>query len=45
VTKPRILVTADRLFYAEGIRIVGIDKIIAQSAVTKATFYKHYGFN
>lgn len=41
--KKRILDTADRLFYEDGIRSVGIDRLIAESAVTKATFYKHYG--
>lgn len=41
--KQRILDTADRLFYEEGIRTVGIDRLIAESSVTKATFYKHYG--
>jgi AcrR family transcriptional regulator len=41
--KLRILATADRLFYDEGIRSVGIDRLISESAVTKATFYKHYG--
>lgn len=41
--KQRILDTADRLFYDEGIRAVGIDRLIAASTVTKATFYKHYG--
>lgn len=41
--KQRILDTADRLFYDEGIRAVGIDRLISASTVTKATFYKHYG--
>jgi AcrR family transcriptional regulator len=41
--KVRILATADRLFYDEGIRSVGIDRLIGESKVTKATFYKHYG--
>jgi len=41
--KQRILDTADHLFYDEGIRAVGIDRLIAASTVTKATFYKHYG--
>lgn len=39
----RILATAMRLFYYEGIRSVGIDRLIAESSVTKATFYKHFG--
>ncbi len=41
--KQRILDTADRLFYEEGTRAVGVDRLIAASSVTKATFYKHYG--
>ena len=40
--KGRILDTASELFYEEGIRNVGVDRIIAASSVTKATFYKHY---
>lgn len=38
----RILDTAKRLFYAEGIRAVGIDRIIAEAGVAKATFYHHF---
>ncbi len=38
----RILDTAFRLFYARGIRAVGVDLIIAESDVAKATFYKHF---
>ncbi len=41
--KLRILETADHLFTVEGIRSVGIDRLISESSVTKATFYKHYG--
>lgn len=41
--KARILSTATRLFYYEGIRAVGIDRLISEASVTKATFYKHYG--
>ena len=40
--KGRILDTANELFYQDGILNVGVDRIIAQSSVTKATFYKHY---
>lgn len=40
--KGRILDTASTLFYEDGIRNVGVDRIIAASSVTKATFYKHY---
>ena len=41
-TRQRILDTAFRLFYAHGIRAVGVDRIIAESEVAKATFYKHF---
>lgn len=41
--KLRILLTSDALFYDEGIRVVGVDRLISDSNVTKATFYKHYG--
>ena len=40
--KGRILETANVLFYEDGIRNVGVDRIISASTVTKATFYKHY---
>src|SRR5690348_8518550 len=38
----RLLDTATRLFYAEGIHAVGIDRIIAEAGVAKATFYSHF---
>ena len=38
----RILDVAFQLFYARGIRAVGVDLIIAESGVAKATFYKHF---
>ena len=40
--RERILETAFALFYARGIRAVGVDLIIAESGVAKATFYKHF---
>ena len=40
--RSRILDTAFRLFYARGIRAVGVDLIIAESGVAKATFYRHF---
>jgi AcrR family transcriptional regulator len=40
--RDRILETAFRLFYARGLRAVGVDTIIAESGVAKATFYKHF---
>ena len=38
----RILETADRLFYQEGLRAVGIDRIIAEASVAKMTLYTHF---
>ena len=38
----RVLDTATALFYAEGVRAVGIDRIIAEAGVAKATFYHHF---
>jgi len=40
--RERILLTAHDLFYAEGIRATGIDRIIKQAKVTKVTFYRHF---
>jgi AcrR family transcriptional regulator len=40
--RQRILDTAFRLFYAHGIRAVGVDRIIAESGAAKATFYKYF---
>ncbi|MFF2030557.1 TetR/AcrR family transcriptional regulator [Arthrobacter sp. NPDC058192] len=40
--KEKILATAFRLFYAQGFRAAGIDTIIAESGVAKATFYKYF---
>lgn len=38
----RLLDTATRLFYSGGIHAVGIDRIIAEAGVAKATFYNHF---
>ncbi|WP_306185448.1 TetR/AcrR family transcriptional regulator [Streptomyces sp. MK5] len=38
----RLLDTAARLFYAHGIHTVGIDRLIAESGIAKASFYKHF---
>lgn len=45
VTSPareRLLGTASALFYAEGIRAVGVDRVIGAAEVTRATFYRHF---
>ncbi|MET8118488.1 TetR family transcriptional regulator [Micromonospora sp. NPDC005189] len=38
----RLLTAATRVFYAEGIHSVGVDRIIAEAKVTRATFYRHF---
>src|SRR5262245_40884895 len=40
--RQRILETADRLFYQDGLRAVGIDSIIAAAGVAKMTLYAHF---
>ena len=40
--RQRILEAADRLFYQDGIRAVGIDRIIAEAGVAKMSLYKHF---
>lgn len=40
--RARLLSTASRLFYAEGLHSVGIDRIIATAEVTRATLYRHF---
>ena len=38
----RILDTAAELFYREGVRSVGVDRIAAESGVAKMTLYHHF---
>ena len=40
--RARILHSAHDLFYREGIRATGVDRIIAESGVAKLTFYRHF---
>ncbi|ANZ41561.1 TetR family transcriptional regulator [Lentzea guizhouensis] len=40
--RQRLLATATRIFYAEGIHSVGIDRIVAEAKVTRATLYRHF---
>lgn len=40
--RARLLSTASRLFYTEGLHAVGIDRIIATASVTRATLYRHF---
>ncbi|MHA4813564.1 TetR/AcrR family transcriptional regulator [Streptomyces aculeolatus] len=40
--RSRVLDAATRLFYADGVHTVGVDRIIAEAGVAKATFYHHF---
>jgi AcrR family transcriptional regulator len=40
--RTRLLDAATRIFYAEGIHSVGVDRIIAEAQVTRATLYRHF---
>jgi AcrR family transcriptional regulator len=41
--RDRLLDTADRLFYQEGVRAVGIDRVLAEADAAKASLYQHFG--
>jgi len=40
--RERILGVAGGLFFREGYRAVGVDRVIADAKVAKATFYRHF---
>jgi AcrR family transcriptional regulator len=40
--RERLLGTAARIFYAEGINTVGVGRIVNEADVTLATFYRHF---
>lgn len=40
--RERLLRTASTLFYREGIHAVGVDRILGEADVTRATFYRHF---
>jgi AcrR family transcriptional regulator len=40
--RERILEVADQLFYADGVRATGTEKIMFLAEVAKATFYRHF---
>ena len=41
--RDRLLAAADRLFYGEGVRAVGIDRVLAEADAAKASLYQHFG--
>jgi AcrR family transcriptional regulator len=40
--RERLLGTASRIFYAEGINTVGVSRLVDEADVTLATFYRHF---
>ena len=40
--RQRLLETASSIFYRDGIHSVGVDRVIAEAGVTRATFYRHF---
>jgi AcrR family transcriptional regulator len=40
--RERILETADRLFYSQGIRAVGVDTVAAEIGISKRTLYNYF---
>lgn len=40
--RDRLLSTATELFYSDGIHAVGVDRLIVEAKVTRATFYRHF---
>ena len=41
--RERLIDAATRLFYEEGIHSVGVDRVIEEAGVTRATLYKQFG--
>jgi AcrR family transcriptional regulator len=41
--RDRLMDAATRLFYEEGIHAVGVDRVIEEAGVTRATLYKQFG--
>jgi AcrR family transcriptional regulator len=40
--RERLLETAERLFYAEGVTATGVERILSESGVGRASFYRHF---
>ena len=40
--RARILDTADRLFSSEGVRVVGVERLVKESDVSRLTFYRQF---
>src|SRR5216683_50721 len=39
----RLLAAADKLFYEEGVHVVGIDRLLEEAGVAKRSLYMHFG--
>lgn len=40
--RERLVVAAEQLFYADGIRAVGVDRLCAEAGVSKRSLYQHF---
>ncbi|MGW1679828.1 TetR/AcrR family transcriptional regulator [Saccharopolyspora sp. NPDC002376] len=40
--RERLVEAAEQLFYSEGIRAVGVERLVAVSGVGRASFYRHF---
>ena len=40
--RERIIEAATEIFYAQGLRAVSADKVVAKAGITKVTFYRHF---
>ncbi|MEV0699149.1 helix-turn-helix domain-containing protein [Saccharopolyspora sp. NPDC050389] len=41
--RERLVEAAEQLFYTEGIRAVGVERLVAVSGIGRASFYRHFG--
>jgi AcrR family transcriptional regulator len=41
--RERILATASKLFYKQGVHAVGVDLVVAESGIAKTSLYRHFG--
>ncbi len=41
--RDRLIDAADRLFYSEGVRAVGVDRVLDEAEAAKASLYAHFG--
>src|SRR5260370_22840648 len=41
--RDRLLAAADELFYAEGVHVVGVDRLVERAGATKASLYNTFG--